>query len=70
MSDSPRDKTKPPRTKQPSKATVPNVFATTMFLPNAPINRNSAFAIWLMHTSKTNCLQNLQLQVFSKIQKK
>jgi hypothetical protein len=46
------------------------VFATTMFLPNAPINRNSAFAIWLMHTSKRNCLQNLQLQVFSKIKKK
>ena len=58
----PLDKMNPPRTRTVSNANEPNVFATMIFLPNAPMNRNSAEAIWLTHMSKMNCLKNLQEQ--------
>lgn len=64
MNDSPRDKINPPRTKRTSKAADPNVFATTGLLPTAANNRNRPFALWLMHSSKMNCLKNLLLQNF------
>jgi hypothetical protein len=60
------DRTNPPRTMTRSNAKDPNVFATVVSLPKAAMNRNSAEAIWLMHTSRRYCLKNLPLRKFIK----
>lgn len=39
-----RDRTKPPNAKSKSSANKPNVLATIMFLPAAPINLNNPAA--------------------------
>ena len=62
---SPLVKTKPPMTRKASRAKEPNVFATIMFLPSAPMNRKSADAIWLIHRRRKYCLKNLQLRIFN-----
>jgi hypothetical protein len=56
----PLDKTKPPNAKIARSTNDPKVLATIMFLPAAAINRNSADAIWLISTSTTYSLKNLQ----------
>lgn len=56
----PRDRIKPPNAKSMSNANEPTVFATIIFLPAAPINRNNAEATWFTSTSTKYCLNNLQ----------
>jgi hypothetical protein len=40
-----------------------NVFATTMVLPNAAMNLNSAAAIWLTSNSSKYCLNSLEEKI-------
>jgi hypothetical protein len=60
----PLDRTNPPRTMTRSNPKEPNVFAIVISLPKAAMNRNSPAAIWLTHTSRRYCLQNLPLRKF------
>jgi hypothetical protein len=62
----PLDRINPPRTMTRSNPKDPNVFATVISLPKAAMNRNSAEAIWLTHTSRRYCLKNLPLRKFIK----
>lgn len=43
-----------------SNANEPKVLATIMFLPSAPMKRNSPEAIWFMSKSSRYCLKNLR----------
>lgn len=50
----------PPMTNIASNANEPKVLATIMFLPSAPMKRNSPEAIWFMSKSSRYCLKNLR----------
>lgn len=57
----------PPKTSTASNANEPTVLATIIFLPSAPIIRNSADAIWLVNRSIKYCFKNLPSTAVSQL---